>query len=428
MKAVLPAAVAGGGIVGLAAALLLNRRCGWQVALVEPSPPRNGEGRGPQRALTLSPGAAEVLAECGLQPGGSAPPGNEGVPPSSKAGTPSFPGGTSAFPGETPPIPGGQAFQVPCHEFSRMVVWHGEGGPRPDNGITFDAAELGMAALGCVAHESPARRALWQLAEQCPGIRLHSGAALKSVEITEERGVLRLDDCSEIAAELLVGADGGNSLFRQALGIGFDSQGYGQRGLVFEAESGQSGGETAWQHFIDGGTLALLPLGETRWSIVWSVPEARAEHLQNLNENDLKAALDEASAGVAGVLTPATSIASFPLRRGYAARTSGERYALVGEAARTVHPLAGQGLNLGIADADALARVCAEQGEAEIGDARILSRFARERTRFAHEMSFGIHTINTAFTTSFAPLASRAMSAVDRLPPLKRYLASRAMR
>ena len=413
MNAVLRAAVAGGGIVGLATALLLNRRCGWEVALAEPSPPRDGEGQGPQRALTLSPGAAEVLAECAMRPGGSCPPGNEGVPPSSKAGTPSFPE-------ETPPSAGG-------HAFSRMVVWHGEGGPAPGNSIAFDAAELGVAALGCVAREAPVRRALWQLAEQCPAIRLYSGAALDSLEITDERGVLRLDDGSEIAAELLVGADGARSRVREALGIRFYSRGYGQRGLVFEADSDQPGGETAWQRFVNGSTLALLPLGETRWSIVWSMPEAQAGRLQDLNENDLKAALDEASASVAGVLTPATPIASFPLRRCYAARTCGERYALVGEAARTVHPLAGQGLNLGIADADALARVCAAQGDAAIGDARVLSRFARERARFGEEMSFGIHAINAAFTSPYARLASRAMATVNRLPPLKRYLATRAM-
>ena len=406
--------MAGGGIVGLATALLLNRRCGWEVALAEPSPPRDEEGQGPQRALTLSPGAAEVLAECGLQTGGSADPGNEGVSPGNE-GVPAFDeGGTPSFPG--------------AHEFSRMVVWHGEGGPTPGNSIVFDAAELGVATLGCVVREAPVRRALWQLAEQCPGIRLHSGAALDSLEITEERGVLRLDDGSEITAELLVGADGARSRVRDALGIRFYSQGYGQRGLVFEADSDQPGGETAWQRFANGGTLALLPLGPKRWSIVWSMPNAQAERLQDLNENDLKAALNDASAWVAGDLTPATPIASFPLRRCYAARACGERYALVGEAARIVHPLAGQGLNLGIGDADALARVCAAQGDAAIGDARVLSRFARERARYGEEMSFGIHTINAAFTSPYARLASRAMSTVNRLPPLKRYLATRAMR
>ena len=404
----------GGGIVGLATALLLHRRCGWEIVLVEPSPPRDDEGQGPQRALTLSPGAAELLAECGMQPEGSAHPGNEGVSPGNE-GVPAFDeGGTPSFPGG--------------HAFSRMVVWHGEGGPAPGNSITFDAAELGVAALGCVAREAPVRRALWQLAEQCPAIRLHSGAALDSLEITDKRGILRLDDGSEIAAELLAGADGVRSRFRTALGIRFYSQGYGQRGLVFEADSDRSGGETAWQRFVKGSTLALLPLGPKRWSIVWSMPDARAERLQSLNENDLKAALNDASASVAGDLTPVTPIASFPLRRGYASRTSGERFALLGEAARTVHPLAGQGLNLGIGDAEALARVCAEQGDAAIGDARVLSRFARERTRYGEEMSFGIHTINAAFTSPLAPLASRAMSAVNRLPPLKRYLATRAMR
>ena len=131
---------------------------------------------------------------------------------------------------------------------------------------------------------------------------------------------------------------------------------------------------------------------------------------------------------MAGELVPATPIASFPLRRAHAAQACGERYALVGEAARTVHPLAGQGLNLGLGDAEALARVCAGQGDALIGDARVLGRFARERARYGEEMSFGIHAINAAFEGAFAPLAALAMGAVDRVPPLKRVLAARAMR
>ncbi len=391
--------MAGGGIAGLACALLLHRRCGWEVALAERAPPQQipserappekSNGEPPQRALTLSPGARKCLTECGLW--------GEGRP-------------------------------VACHEFSRMVVWHGEGGPNPNNRIAFDAAELGVAALGCVAREGPVRRALWELAEECAGIRLHPAAALESVRVSEERGALRLRGGGEIDAELLVGADGANSRFRQALGIRFDSRDYGQRGLVFEAESDISGGETAWQRFVDGGALALLPLGARRWSIVWSLPDTQAERLQKLGENGLKAALNDASALVAGELSPVTPVVSFPLRRGFAAGMCGERYALVGEAARTIHPLAGQGLNLGIGDADALARVCSEQGDAMIGDARALARFARERIRYGHEMSFGIHAINAAFSGPAAPVASRGMAAVDRLPPLKRLLATRAMR
>lgn len=385
------AAVAGGGTVGLACALLLNRRCGWDVALVERSAPRKEEGKGPQRALTLSPGAVEVLTECGL-------PGREGVPPSFG------------------------------HAFSRMVVWRGEGGLASGNSITFDAAELGVKALGCVAHEAPLRRALWELAGECKGIRVHSGAALASARIDEDCGYLDLDNGDEIAAELLVGADGAQSKLRSALGIEFRTVGYGQTGLVFEADCSEPGGDTAWQRFSDGGVLALLPLSESRMSIVWSLSDERAEQLQQLDEEGLKAELNEAGAAVAGELTPATPIASFPLRRGHAAQTCGERYALVGEAARTVHPLAGQGLNLGLGDAEALARVCEGQGDALIGDARVLGRFARERARYGQEMSFGIHAINAAFEGAFAPLAALALGAVDRAPPLKRAFAARAMR
>jgi len=400
------AAVAGGGTVGLACALLLNRRCDWEVALVERSAPRETDGEGPQRALTLSPGAVEVLAECGAGREGTA---LSAVPPSTRTRRPRS-----------------QVF--PAHAFSRMVVWRGEGGPASGSSITFDAAELGVKALGCVAHEAPLRRALWDLAQECKGIRVYSGAALTSVRIDDDCGHLDLDNGEEIGAELLVGADGAQSKLRSALGIEFRSSGYGQTGLVFEADCSEPGGDTAWQRFEDDGVLALLPLSGSRMSIVWSLPDERAERLKRLDEEGLKAELNEAGAGVAGELVPATPIASFPLNRGQAAQTCGERYALVGEAARTVHPLAGQGLNLGLGDAEALARVCAGQGDALIGDARVLGRFARERARYGEELSFGIHTINAAFSGPMAPLAARGMAAVDRVPPIKRQLAARAMR
>ena len=385
------AAVAGGGTVGLACALLLERRCDWRVALVERSAPRGDEGQGPQRALTLSPGVCELLKECGIawEQGGR---------------TPGF------------------------HGFSRMVVWGGEGGPQPEASICFDAAELGARALGYVSHETPLRRALWVLAEECPGIQLYSGSALASVRIEDDSGFLDLEDGGEIAAELLVGADGANSRFRAALGVAFDSHGYGQTGLVCEVDGSESDGDTAWQRFVDGSTLALLPLGEGRLSIVWSMPDERAKRLLQDDAGGFEAALNKASAAVAGDLALATPIASFPLRRGSASASSGERYALIGEAARTVHPLAGQGLNLGLGDAEALARVCRDRGDALIGDARTLGRFSRERARFGEEMSFGIHAINAAFAGPAADFAARALGAADRMPPLKRRLAARAMR
>ena len=296
MSARFQAAVAGGGTVGLACALLLNRRCDWEVALVERSAPRNMDGEGPQRALTLSPGAVEVLTECGAGSEGVPPsvPGAEGVPPSRRAGRPLS-----------------QAF--PAHAFSRMVVWRGEGGPASGNSITFDAAELGVKALGCVAHEAPLRRALWDVAGECKGIRVYSGAALTSVRIEDDYGYLDLDNGEEIGAELLIGADGAQSQLRSALGVEFRSTGYGQTGLVFEADCSEADGDTAWQRFEDDGVLALLPLSESRMSIVWSLPDERAERIKDLDDQDLQTALNETGAGVAGNLTPATPIASFPL-------------------------------------------------------------------------------------------------------------------
>ena len=417
------AAVAGGGTVGLACALLLARRCGWKVALAERAPPRKDEAREPQRALTLSPGACELLRECGIPREGRRPRPHEGGKPSLQ-GTPLQAGHPAHREGETLSL----SDPPRLHAFSRMVVWRGEGRPAPGTSICFDAAELGARALGYVTREAPLRRALWALAEDCPGIRLYPGAALAQLRVEEDCGYLDLEDGNEIAAELLIGADGARSRFRSALGLAFDSRGYGQTGLVCEAGSSESAGDTAWQRFVGGSTLALLPLGPGRMSIVWSMPEGRARRLLEDGANGFEAALNEASASVAGDLALATPVASFPLRRGAASASSGERYALIGEAVRTVHPLAGQGLNLGLGDAEALARVCRDRGDALIGDARVLARFSRERARYGEEMSFGIHAVNAAFESPVADLAARALGAANRMPPLKRRLAERAMR
>jgi ubiquinone biosynthesis UbiH/UbiF/VisC/COQ6 family hydroxylase len=189
-------------------------------------------------------------------------------------------------------------------------------------------------------------------------------------------------------------------------------------------------GATAWQRFLAGGPLALLPLADGRSSIVWSCPEEQAGFLASVDEDDFNRELTAASAGVLGELRLTTPRLSFPLAGGHVSRYTGLRYALIGDAAHRVHPLAGQGVNLGFADAAALAETLARHlaaPHADAGDPLALRRF--ERWRKSANLSTlaameALHRLFTSRVPGVARAAGLGLGAVDRLAPLKSSLAA----
>jgi 2-polyprenylphenol 6-hydroxylase len=266
-----------------------------------------------------------------------------------------------------------------------------------------------------------------------PGIEFVTGARFASLAWSAREGTLTLEDGRQFAASLIVGADGLHSWVREAAGIVAEPKPYGQQGVVanFECGLAHHGCARQWFH-DDGSVLAWLPLPGRRISIVWSAPDPLARELLALSHDELAARVARAGGDALGVFRMITPPAAFPLWSLRLPTSIAHRMALVGDAAHGVHPLAGQGVNLGFGDAQALANVLAERGP--VGDAGapiLLERFARRRA----EPVLAMHTVTDGLVRLFGPrtpwlrtLRNAGLSAVDRLPMIKRALAQPALR
>jgi 2-octaprenylphenol hydroxylase len=393
--------VLGGGLTGLAFARLLHaqaagRRGAPRIAVVEAGrpPPASPPADVGLRVVALSPASRAVLSACGAW---------EGVP-AARLGP-----------------------------YRRMVVWHHAGTPQGPGAITFDAAEQGRAELGWIAENDLLRAALWSACAGRPGLDLLAGVAPTAAGVGPAGAFVALADGRRLEAALLVGADGHESWLRGALGVAAPGRDYGQLALVAHVAGERPHGETAWQRFLADGPLALLPLADGRSSIVWSCGAERARALLAAPDAEFDAALTAASAGVLGALRVGTRRVSFPLSAAHAAQYTGLRFALVGDAAHRVHPLAGQGVNLGFQDAAALAEVLAahlDGAGADVGDPRALRRYERWR-RGANLTTLAamdaLHALFTSRLPGVARAGAAALGAVDRIAPLKRRLADYAM-
>lgn len=319
------------------------------------------------------------------------------------------------------------AMRGAANPYERMHVWPSFAEPRGDGSLTFDAAEMGEPNLGCiVANDALQYAALTAFLAEGGEARV---AQLYDV-VFEAHAVRLLSSAGEFSARLVVGADGGRSLVRQAAGLGTESTDYGQLAIVANVTTAAPHEHTAWQRFLDDGTLALLPLASGESSIVWSLPRARALALLEASPEEFAAELTAASARVLGPLALASERRSFPLRRVSAAQYVRERCALVGDAAHIVHPLAGQGANLGFLDAAALAEVLADAADEDPGALRLLRRYERWRKSDNEAMSLSMSLLNRFLASGDDPLAAllqRGLGVVGRSALLRRPFAERAL-
>jgi 2-octaprenylphenol hydroxylase len=311
--------------------------------------------------------------------------------------------------------------------YERMCVWDAGGTPQGTGSLTFDSAEIGEPNLGYIVDGHALQWQCLQSARALGAVTIEGTVA--SIEAGDEVTV-RLNDGRELRSKLLVGADGTESKTRELLGIGTAGHAYHQDALVAHVKTAEAHGNTAWQRFLRTGPVAFLPLGDGRSSIVWSVARARAASLRAMDPDAFGMALTEASGEALGRCELTTKLAMFPLKLQYALQYAKPRAVLLGDAAHVVHPLAGQGLNLGLLDCAALAQVLGEAGPDEIGDLRHLRRYERWRRSENMLAAAALDGLERLFSNAdplSAGLRTAGLSAVAAMPFVKRRFARRAL-
>jgi len=290
--------------------------------------------------------------------------------------------------------------------------------------IEFDAYRAGVPELAWIVEDCALQEALWQGLD---AIVAETG----EIRFSDRNVSIALRDGRSLAARLVVGADGAASMVRKAAGIAAAEGDYGQAGVVanFRCEKPHRG--TAHQWFQRGPVLALLPLPGEQVSMVWSLPALEAERILRLAPAALCREVEGASRGVLGALELAAAPRSYPLRRLSARRLVAPRVALAGDAAHVVHPLAGQGLNLGLQDARELAAVLAgrEPGR-DAGELRLLRRYERARAEPLLAMNIAVGGLFTLFkgeSEMLSRLRNAGLNLTDRVPVLKNVLMRHAM-
>jgi len=312
--------------------------------------------------------------------------------------------------------------------YREMVVWEGLGRGR----IHFDSASLGEADLGHIVENRVTQLALWERLEQSAEVTLLCPAVCTDLTLGVEAAILTLADGSRLRARLVVAADGRDSWVRQWVGIATSGWDYDQQAIVANVTPSEWHAETAWQRFLPTGPLAFLPLRDGRCSIVWSAEQGRAEALMTLSEQDFARELERAFERRLGDILAVGPRASIPLRLQHAKEYVRLRLALIGDAAHAVHPLAGQGVNLGFLDAAELAQALdlgLRRGR-DPGGLWTLRHYERARRGENLAMLAAMDGFKRLFSNDSAPLAALrgwGLSLTDRLTPIKHHLMARAL-
>ncbi len=305
--------------------------------------------------------------------------------------------------------------------FRQMVVWD-----VPEAGeVHFDSADIAEPALGHIVENALIQRALKTRLGQLDGVKIFQPAKLETLLVETQRAAVIVDG-SKLYAPLVVGADGGRSRVRELAGIEVQTAAYGQRAVVATVTVSRGHGETAWQRFLPSGPLAFLPLPGKHASIVWSTTPAHADALEHMSEARFVGALEDAYEGRLGKVKLVGPRAAFDLTSISAREYVSHRVALVGDAAHTVHPLAGQGVNLGILDAAALAEVlgAARGSGRDIGRTHTLRKYQRWRKGHNTLMRTALSGLNWLFGSSFGPFRdarNMGLRVTNEIMPLKRW-------
>lgn len=301
-----------------------------------------------------------------------------------------------------------------------------------DRGARLQFAAPAGSALAWIVEAGRLTAALEAKALELDHVQVTRATAAQRFGASAGLAWAELADGQRVEGDLLVGADGPDSPVRAALGLAAHERPYGETAVVANFDTERDPGGTARQWFRADGVLAWLPLPGRRMSIVWSAPNALAEELAALEPQALAERVREAGHSVLGDLQLASGVARFPLRAIRVPQPVAPGAALIGDAAHAVHPLAGQGVNLGFQDARLLAGLLATRSPLErLGDLRLLRRYARARSEDVGAMQLVTDGLDRLFATGrpgAAALRNLGMRLVDGSAWAKRSLASRAMR
>jgi len=386
--------IVGGGMVGAALAALFardERTSPWRVAVVEPAAPTAPRpGVVDLRVSALSRASERVLRHAGAWP----------------------------------------AIEPEACAYSDMVVWDAAGRLEGRDTLRFSAAETGEPNLGWIADNL---RVQWAL-HQSPHVRdvTQLRAGLEALEFDGDSARITLSDGRRYTCALVVGADGGQSRTRSLCGIGRAGWTYGQTAVVAHLRTERPHRDTAWQRMLPDGPLAFLPLRDGRVSLVWTTTPADAAELQALEPEAFSRRVTEASDRVLGNAVLDSGRAGLPLALWHAREYVRPRMALVGDAAHTIHPLAGQGVNLGFLDAATLVEVLGDAVAAgrDPFDLRALRRYERWRRSENALMLGAMDTINRVFGEKNVAVAGArrfGMALVAAQPLARRLFVQRAL-
>ena len=400
--------ITGGGMVGAALATGLGQK-GHKIALIDLAEPEPFDAQSPPdiRVSALSAGSEHYLKSLGAWPG---------------------------------------ILAMRATPYRRLGVWDAAAHPITDRlpgsltEVEFNAGELGATHLGHIVENSVTRLALWQTAEREPHVTLFTGQSIAELKQKDAAALVTLDDGSRLQAQLVIGADGARSQLRSLAGIGVSRDQYQQQAMVLSVRYQGTPEDITWQGFYPSGPRAFLPLhsagkqypGEAWGSLVWYDSPARHEELRAMSDEDLMTEIQHEFPRRLPELTHIDAKACFPIARQHAKQYFLNRVVLAGDAAHTINPLAGQGVNLGFQDAQCLQELLAEARNdgTRLASPDLLARYEQQRRPANRRMMLAMDLFYHLFSNEIPPVhlaRNLGLGAARALPFARNRVARYAM-